>query len=70
MVSAYVSVILSVSLLLLFGEIIPAVLCSGTDQLKSETHMVPVVKLTMILLTPLAWPILKLLDYFLYHGEE
>ncbi len=69
LVPSYVAVILSVSFVLFFGEIIPSAIFTGPNQLAISSKLAPLVRLVLVLLAPLAWPIAKLLDYFL-HEEE
>eukprot|EP01006_Ploeotia_vitrea_P021393 TRINITY_DN53770_c0_g1_i1.p1 TRINITY_DN53770_c0_g1~~TRINITY_DN53770_c0_g1_i1.p1 ORF type:complete len:498 (-),score=278.69 TRINITY_DN53770_c0_g1_i1:52-1491(-) len=66
LVPSYVAIILSVTFVLIFGEIIPQALCTS-DPLKIGARFVPVVKVFMFLLYPLSYPIAKLLDYLLGH---
>lgn len=61
-VTEFLAVIISVSFLLIVGEIIPQALCTGPHQLKIASSLCVFVKITIILLLPLAWPISKLLD--------
>lgn len=61
-------VIISVTFVLLFGEVIPQAICIGPNQLKVAAMMVPMVKLVTAVLLPISWPIAKCLDYFL--GKE
>jgi metal transporter CNNM len=68
MVPPSVAVLLSVTLVLFFGEIIPSAIFTGPDQLQIASRLTPVVQAAMCLLYPVAEPIAKLLDYVL-HGE-
>lgn len=61
-----VAIILSVTAVLLFGEIIPQALCARYG-IAIGAHMAWLVKLLMILTLPITWPISKLLDWFLGH---
>lgn len=67
LVPSYVAIILSVSLVLVFGEIIPQALCTKAP-LAIGAAFSPLVKLLMLLTAPISYPISKLLDYML--GEE
>mmetsp|Transcript_23085 Transcript_23085/g.34371 ORF Transcript_23085/g.34371 Transcript_23085/m.34371 type:complete len:550 (+) Transcript_23085:142-1791(+) len=69
LVPSYVAVILSVTFVLFFGEIIPSAIFTGPNQLAISSKLAPLVRLVLVLLAPLAWPIAKVLDYFL-HDEE
>ena len=70
LVPSYVAVILSVTLVLFFGEIIPSAVFTGPNQLKIASSLVPLVRTIMFLLSPLAYPIAKMLDIILHDEEE
>lgn len=63
-----VAVLVSVTLVLFFGEIIPSAIFTGPNQLIIATHLLPLVKVLMWIAYPLAFPIAKLLDHVL-HGD-
>eukprot|EP00753_Platysulcus_tardus_P011914 PLAT3323.19.p1 GENE.PLAT3323.19~~PLAT3323.19.p1 ORF type:complete len:495 (+),score=183.70 PLAT3323.19:27-1487(+) len=68
MVPAYLAVILSVTLVLFFGEVIPQAVCTGPKKLMIGANSAPIVRLFMFILFPIAWPLGKLLDLVL--GED
>jgi metal transporter CNNM len=65
-----VAVLVSVTLVLFFGEIIPSAIFTGPDQLQIASKLGPVVKMAMFLLYPVAGPIAKLLDVVLHGGGD
>eukprot|EP00977_Amphora_coffeiformis_P029897 scaffold43368_cov214-Amphora_coffeaeformis.AAC.3 len=65
-----VAILVSVTLVLFFGEIIPSAIFTGPNQLAIASALVPVVRLALFLLAPLAWPIAKLLDCVLHTAGE
>ncbi|GBG33163.1 Metal transporter CNNM2 [Hondaea fermentalgiana] len=67
-VPSWIAIILSVTLVLLCGEIIPSAIFTGPNQLFVAARFVPLVKGVMLLLWPIAYPISRILDYCL--GEE
>jgi metal transporter CNNM len=69
LVNPFVAVILSVTLVLFFGEIIPSAVFTGPDQIKIAARLAPVVRTVMFVLSPIAYPIAKVLDIVL-HEEE
>jgi len=69
-VPGYVAVILSVTLVLFFGEIIPSAIFSGPKKLAIASNLAPLVRIILWLLCPLAWPIGKALDRFLHDEDD
>jgi metal transporter CNNM len=69
MVPAFVAIIISVTLVLMFGEIIPASILTGPNQLRIAANLVPLVYVVMTIFFPLAYPISKLLDFIIGHEE-
>jgi metal transporter CNNM len=70
LVSPVVAVILSVTFVLFFGEIIPSAIFTGPKKIELAYRMSPLVKLVMFLLWPLAYPIAKVLDTILHDDEH
>ena len=67
-VSPTVAVLLSVSFVLVFGEIIPSSLFTGPAGLKIASTLSPFVRLILVIFAPVAIPIGKFLDWWV--GEE
>ena len=65
----YASILVSVTLVLFFGEIVPSAFFTGPDQVRVSARLVPLVRVVMAVLSPLAVPIAKLLDRVL-HDEH
>lgn len=68
LVPNYMAIILSVTLVLIFGEIIPTALFTGANQLLVAAKLSKLVYFLLILFYPISFPIAKILDYFI--GEE
>lgn len=68
-VPEYVAIIISVTLVLLFGEIIPASILTGPKQLQIAASLTPVVYVVLFLFFPIAYPIALILDYVIGHEE-
>jgi metal transporter CNNM len=70
LVSPVVAVILSVTFVLFFGEIIPSAVFTGPQKIELASKMVPLVRIVMVLLWPIAYPIAKVLDVVLHDDDE
>lgn len=62
LVDEYMAVMISVTLVLFFGEIIPQALCTGPSQLQIAYFMAPFTKFLMYITFPFSYPIALLLD--------
>eukprot|EP01118_Nematostelium_gracile_P013181 TRINITY_DN4951_c0_g1_i1.p1 TRINITY_DN4951_c0_g1~~TRINITY_DN4951_c0_g1_i1.p1 ORF type:complete len:478 (-),score=117.32 TRINITY_DN4951_c0_g1_i1:11-1378(-) len=65
--SPVIAILISVTMVLFFGEIIPQALCHRFG-LAIGAKLVPLVQLLMLLLFVIAYPISKVLDHLLGHG--
>lgn len=59
------AIVLSVILMLFFGEIIPQAICTGPKQLTIAYKCIPIVQVVMFLTAPISWPIAKFMDRLL-----
>ncbi|KAL1290317.1 hypothetical protein AAHE18_14G038400 [Arachis hypogaea] len=64
----FVAIILSVTFVLFFGEVIPQAICSRYG-LAVGSNFVSLVRILMIICYPIAYPIGKVLDFLLGHNE-
>lgn len=69
LISAWGAILISVTLILLFGEIIPQSICSRHG-LAIGAALAPVVRVLVWICFPIAYPISKLLDLLLGHGHR
>jgi metal transporter CNNM len=70
LVPTWVAIVLSVTLILIFGEMIPSAIFTGPHQLYLAAQMTPMVKFFMFILYPLAGPLGMLLDHLVSDEEE
>ncbi|KAF5444262.1 hypothetical protein F2P56_036750 [Juglans regia] len=68
LVTAWGAILISVTLILLFGEVIPQSVCSRYG-LTIGAAMAPFVRVLVWICFPVAFPISKLLDFLLGHGH-
>ncbi len=69
LVPTYLAIILSVTFVLFFGEVIPQALCTKSP-LAIGAAAVPLIKCLMAVELPLTWPIAKMLDLILGHDTK
>ena len=67
MFNPYIAIVMSVTFVLAFGEVIPQAFCTGPNQLAIASRLVPIVKIVMFIFFPVSYPIAKLLDCILGH---
>ena len=65
----YAAIIVSVTLVLFFGEIVPSAFFTGPNQVEVAAKLVPLVKTVMFVLSPIATPIARLLDRILHDDD-
>ena len=67
----FAAVIISVTLLLFFGEIIPQALCTGPNQMKIASILSPFTYFLMVITYPISYPIALLMDFVIgIHGKN
>ena len=63
------AILISVSCVLLFGEILPSAIMTGPRQLQIAAALAPAIRCLLILTAPIAWPMAKVLDRVLGHQD-
>lgn len=69
-VSPIAAIIISVTAVVIFGEIVPQALATGPKQLLIARKCTPIAKLLMFFLWPICYPISKALDCCIGHRED
>ena len=70
LVPSWAAILLSTTLVLLFGEILPSAVFTGPKQLMLGSFVLPLVKLFLVLLYPLAHPLSLILDHVVYGSVD
>jgi metal transporter CNNM len=65
LVDEYAAIAMSVTLVLVFGEILPQAICTGSNQIKIAAFLAPMTMGLMYITYPIAYPIALLLDWLL-----
>lgn len=69
LVTEWVAILISVSLVLIAGEIVPASILTGPNQLKLTAKLAWLVWVVLFIFFPVAYPISLLLDWIIGHDE-
>ena len=69
MVDEKTAVLISVSCVLIFGEILPSAIMTGPHQLQIAAALAPAIRLILAITSPISWPMAKLLDCWLGHTD-
>jgi metal transporter CNNM len=67
LVPEWLAIIISVTMVLFVGEIIPASILTGPNQLSIAAKLIPLVYCVLVIFFPIAYPISKLLDLIIGH---
>jgi metal transporter CNNM len=70
LVPSWAAILLSTTLILLFGEIVPSAIFTGPNQLRLGYLLSPLVLFMMMFLYPIAMPLTCLLDYLVLGNQE
>jgi hypothetical protein len=69
LVPSWLAIVMSVTLILFVGEIIPAAILTGPRQLEIASALTPLVYCVLVIFYVVAYPISVVLDYVLGHDE-
>lgn len=65
LIPSWLAVLLSITVILIFGEVLPQAYCVGKDQIKIAAGLTPVVKFFIYLFMPVTWLLAAALDRYL-----
>ena len=65
-----ITVLLSLTVVLVVGEILPSAYFTGRDQVTSASKLVPVLRFVIIVTSPISYPLAKLMDHYFHPSSE
>jgi metal transporter CNNM len=66
----FVTVVLSLTVVLVVGEILPSAYFTGRDQISTASHFIPVLRVVIFITSPISFPLAKLMDHYFQHSDE
>jgi metal transporter CNNM len=66
----WLTVTLSLTVVLVVGEIVPSAYFTGRDQVRSACELIPILRFVIILTSPISYPLAKLMDHYFHGGAE
>lgn len=70
LVDEQTSILISITCVLVFGEILPSAIMTGPSQMRIAAFLSPLIRVLLIVTSPISWPVAKLLDCWLGHDGE
>lgn len=70
LVPSWAAILISVTAVLIFGEILPSALFTGPKKLQIAAAFAPIVRCFLVLLSPIAYPMSVLLDRLLHEESK
>ena len=64
------SVICSLTVVVLVGEILPSAYFTGRDQVRIAFRLIPILRLVIVGTYPISYPLAKLMDKYFHDGDE
>lgn len=68
--SPWLSILCSLTVVVLVGEILPSAYFTGTNQLSIAFNLIPVLRFVIILTSPISYPLGKLMDKYFHEGDD
>jgi metal transporter CNNM len=68
--SPFLSVLCSLSVVLVIGEILPSAYFTGKDQLKIAYYLIPILRFVILMTAPVSYPISFLMDKFFHDSDD
>jgi metal transporter CNNM len=68
--NTFYSIVLSVTLVVFAGEIIPAAYFTGSDQIRSASNLIPLLRTVIVITSPISYPLAKVMDKYFHESDE
>jgi metal transporter CNNM len=68
--NTFYAIVLSVTLVVFAGEIIPAAYFMGSDQIRSASNLIPLLRLVIVVTSPISYPLSHVMDKYFHEGDE
>jgi hypothetical protein len=68
--NTFLAIALSVTLVVFAGEIIPAAYFMGSDQIRSASSLIPLLRLVIVVTSPISYPLAMIMDKYFHEGDE
>jgi metal transporter CNNM len=68
--NTFYSIVLSVTLVVFAGEIVPGAYFTGGDQIRNASHLIPLLRLVIIVTSPISYPLAMLMDKYFHESDE
>jgi metal transporter CNNM len=69
-VSETYAIAIAATFVLFFGEILPSAIFTGKNQLAIAARLAPLCQVIIVLMCPIAYPVAKVLDFFIGEGND
>jgi metal transporter CNNM len=64
------TIIISVTFVVMFGEIMPSAYFTGRDQIRSASRLIPLLRLVIVITAPVSYPIAYAMDKYFHQSDE
>ena len=66
----WLTVTLSLTVVLVVGEIVPSAYFTGRDQVRSACELIPILRFVILITSPISYPLAKLMDHYFHEDAE
>ena len=65
-----ITIIVSVTFVVMFGEILPSAYFTGRDQIKSASRLIPLLRMVIVITAPVSYPLAYAMDRYFHQSDE